>query len=666
MTVESNGATISSGEYYLYNAQTHGFLTHGEYWGTCACVDKYGIPFYWDSEKESIKFLDNNLYLYEADPTYIYTDSENSTGFRFVEKGDGYCLQSLKTSAYLIVANGTYGLKTLTTTPNIEEAAVWQLKNKAVHDAMMKGYVAENYNHVIAASGITATSDNFVDILSAYKATDMTSSVGTNRFAGTAGDWIYNEVRAQNTQPAYGIDFCELWQATGSYTQTITGLPRGIYKVTMQGFERSGGYAQCNILGEKGYEITTAYLKANDEQVNLQSWYSGKSETSNPNNTAEAVAKFNEGKYVNELYTYVGADGKLTITVNKPSHVADNWILFNNFTLTYYSKKIDVTNIVLDKNSVTLTEGETIKLNATVSPENATDKTVTWTSSNTSVAIVNDGIVTAVSPGTATITAKVGDYTAKCIVNVVKSFVLGDVNGDNLIVVDDVVFTINHILGISSENFVAEAADMTGDGAILVDDVVQIINTVLGVNNANTFTTRSVIHETWNVSSEVNEQGMNNLDITLGHAKEYVAMQFDMTLPTNTHLGNIQLTADSNHSIVFNDMGNEVIRVLITSLTNEAFTKEDLLSISIYTQEDANIRFSNAYVATGQGRIVHLSETEVNTLRSETTRIQIISKENAPADVYDLSGRLVIPKAESLEDLQKGIYLINGKKIIVK
>lgn len=66
-----------------------------------------------------------------------------------------------------------------------------------------------------------------------------------------------------------------------------------------------------------------------------------------------------------------------------------------------------VTEITLDKTSVSLAPGSTIQLTATVSPDNAYDKSVTWNSSNTAVAIVdNNGKLTAVAEGTATITVQ--------------------------------------------------------------------------------------------------------------------------------------------------------------------------------------------------------------------------------------------------------------------
>ncbi|MBO4536704.1 MAG: Ig-like domain-containing protein [Bacteroidales bacterium] len=74
------------------------------------------------------------------------------------------------------------------------------------------------------------------------------------------------------------------------------------------------------------------------------------------------------------------------------------------------AKIIPVTGVSLDKTSLTLTEGDTQTLKATVAPDNASDKSVTWTSSAPTVATVDDtGKVTAVKAGEATITVKTKD-----------------------------------------------------------------------------------------------------------------------------------------------------------------------------------------------------------------------------------------------------------------
>ncbi|MEG1070141.1 MAG: Ig-like domain-containing protein, partial [Ruthenibacterium sp.] len=72
-----------------------------------------------------------------------------------------------------------------------------------------------------------------------------------------------------------------------------------------------------------------------------------------------------------------------------------------------------------NKTKLLLIEGDSETLTATVLPENATDKTVTWTSSNAAVATVANGKVTAVKAGTATITAKTANgKSATCAVTV--------------------------------------------------------------------------------------------------------------------------------------------------------------------------------------------------------------------------------------------------------
>ncbi len=79
---------------------------------------------------------------------------------------------------------------------------------------------------------------------------------------------------------------------------------------------------------------------------------------------------------------------------------------------------VEVAVVTLDKNKAELEVGETLELKVTVSPDNATDKTVTWSTSAESVATVENGKVTAVAAGTATITAKAGEKSASCEVTV--------------------------------------------------------------------------------------------------------------------------------------------------------------------------------------------------------------------------------------------------------
>jgi hypothetical protein len=92
----------------------------------------------------------------------------------------------------------------------------------------------------------------------------------------------------------------------------------------------------------------------------------------------------------------------------------------NNNNKPVVSDKVAVTSITLNKTNLTFEIGQSDTLVATVNPDNATDKNVTWASSNNSVVTVNGGVVSAVGAGSATITATAGGKSVSCNVVVNK------------------------------------------------------------------------------------------------------------------------------------------------------------------------------------------------------------------------------------------------------
>ena len=112
------------------------------------------------------------------------------------------------------------------------------------------------------------------------------------------------------------------------------------------------------------------------------------------------------------------ATGKATVVVTTEE---------NGFTatceVTVVQQIIHVTGISLNKTSASCKQGKTTSLAATVSPSDASNKTITWTSSNPSVATISNGVVTGISQGSSTITAKTNDggFTASCVVTITES-----------------------------------------------------------------------------------------------------------------------------------------------------------------------------------------------------------------------------------------------------
>lgn len=147
---------------------------------------------------------------------------------------------------------------------------------------------------------------------------------------------------------------------------------------------------------------------------------------------------------------------------------------------------VPVTDIILNNSSFSLNKGDTKALSVTVSPVSASDSNVTWTSSNTSVATVDDnGIVTAINNGFTTITAtSVSDASKKatCLVKIVEETKTFTVNGVTfkMKLVEGGTFTMGHTTDLNFDG-PSHTVTITNDYYIGETEVTQALwKTVTG------------------------------------------------------------------------------------------------------------------------------------------------------------------------------------------
>ena len=173
--------------------------------------------------------------------------------------------------------------------------------------------------------------------------------------------------------------------------------------------------------------------------------------------------------------TVMALRNSITVEESGQKHYLDDCEAMANPTL--------VSGITLDKIEVELYPNETDTLTATVTPNDAVNKLLEWTSSDPSIATVDqEGLVTAVAEGTATITAAATDgsgVSASCSVTVKQKNKRGDVNGDDKVNVSDVTTLVNMILGVIPKD--EARADVSEDGRVNVSDVTALINIILGI-----------------------------------------------------------------------------------------------------------------------------------------------------------------------------------------
>ncbi len=143
-----------------------------------------------------------------------------------------------------------------------------------------------------------------------------------------------------------------------------------------------------------------ATVQPSDATIQNVTWESSNTEVATVDANGKVTAE-GEGE---ATITVTTADGGKTATC----------------AVTVTAAPVPVSGVSLNKDSTSLTVGDTETLTATVAPDNATNRAVTWASSNPSVAKVENGVVTALACGTAVITATTqdGNHTATCAVTV--------------------------------------------------------------------------------------------------------------------------------------------------------------------------------------------------------------------------------------------------------
>lgn len=158
----------------------------------------------------------------------------------------------------------------------------------------------------------------------------------------------------------------------------------------------------------QSYQLSASVSPSNASNKSVK-WTSGNPKVATVNSSGKVTAVANG----NTTITATAADGSgkkdicaVTVNIPKPADPTP--------TPDPTPSVVKVSSVSLNPSSLSLTKkGQTAQLSASVSPSNATNKSVTWSSSNSNVATVSNGMVTAVGNGSATITATAADGSGK-------------------------------------------------------------------------------------------------------------------------------------------------------------------------------------------------------------------------------------------------------------
>ena len=317
---------------------------------------------------------------------------------------------------------------------------------------------------VLLCTGVNAVNaQNWVDVTEAYlENPDFTS--------GNHNGWQFT-----GSGDNYQKGCMEVYQQAFDLYVELNDLPNGHYRVSVQAFYRTGSNSnQRRDDAKAGNDPVQAYLYANDATQALTNIYAEDTDPSTstnggywnytegggggggwwgggtvvaryPDDMTSAADAFGRDMYWQTL-TFEVTDGTLRLGITNPSYVYYGWCIFDSFRLEYDGQVVEPTGIEVAPQQAALVFGETIQLSASVKPNNATFRKVTWWSDDESVARVDqNGLVTAMAtPGLAYIYASTfdGSYEDVCEVTVTAPETSAD------------QYVINEIMSGNAEQFI--------------------------------------------------------------------------------------------------------------------------------------------------------------------------------------------------------------------
>jgi uncharacterized protein YjdB len=347
------------------------------------------------------------------------------------------------------------------------------------------------------------------------------------------------------------------------------------------------------------------------------------------------VAYFDDSHYINVnderqlvINDYATPDGGNSFVI-RPAKTFNSKAALEKFPV------VEVAGLTLNHSTATLMAGEALALQATITPSYATDQTVTWTTSDNTVAIVARGVVTAVAPGVAVITAKAGDKEATCVVTVEKRYV--EVMG---------------ILLSQSTATMTEGDELTLTATVLPEDADEKTIT-WETSNADIATVKdgvvtAIVPGTVTITAKA---GGRQATCVVTVEKRYIPVT-DIIL---------------NYTEVELKVGEKVTlsaTVLPENADNKVITwsSSDVRVATISRKVVKAVAEGTAIIT---AKTADFSATCVVTVKTDTG-IDQVDDETPTLMIYDVSGRPVRLNAKSTQGLDPGVYIINGQKTVVK
>ena len=278
-----------------------------------------------------------------------------------------------------------------------------------------------------------------------------------------------------------------------------------------------------------------------------------------------------------------------------------------------------------------------------------------------------------------------------------RDYVLGDVDSDQLVAINDAVIVMNHIVGADTPAFNAKAADMDGNGSVEINDAVLIMNTVVGTESTKsikkTSATEPNADELTAADIEICQGGTAMLSLDLANLDALTAAQFEITLPEGITAGKAEAGERASRHMIKTNMVGNVLKVAMLSAESADFEGSEGAILVLPLSADKamasgsyGISLRNVKMSDARGNLFILPDADSSVVVKDWSGVDSVAFDRlrvyggngeicieSPADtmiqIVAVDGRAFAVEASAGKTavaVSAGVYVVNGQKVIVK
>ena len=250
----------------------------------------------------------------------------------------------------------------------------------------------------------------------------------------------------------------------------------------------------------------------------------------------------------------------------------------------------------------------------------------------------------------------------------VSNYTMGDVNNDGHIDVADLAGVVRFILENADASLVFNAADMDGNGVIEINDYAALVNVILSQDassNAPRRKANAMLRDIISLSAlSLDSNGEGELTVSLPvNDMRYTGMQFDLRLPEGIELADDGADAvDGCHGAWMQRRADGTYRIVCASMMNDEFATGEVMRLQVKATavcaDESAVVCENVVLSDVDAVRHEAASASAMLSAGDATGVSAVNA-NRQMDAYDLQGRRA-------GTLKRGLYIVNGKKVVVK